>query len=305
MNLFIIGNGFDRAHELKTSYVDFRQYIEEKDPEFLAALESVYNFLPESNRKSVEECLWREFEKNLSAVNEDEIVENAIFMDMGLENGDIGIEDTLNSYWEEQYGYIKRLNEFLKTWVEKIDISVPQKTNIIKHDSKDLFLTFNYTLLLEKIYSIDKRNMVHIHGSIDEDDELPPVIGHGDSFKITEMKIRTNKAQEEFNEKECSIYNALSKYYKRTLKDVNYYIVHYINFFSRLCDIDRIYIIGHSLGDVDIPYFEKIKENTKQDVVWNIYYYDENDKTNFKEKIVSIGVEAESIQMIKTEEFFK
>ena len=33
MNLFIIGNGFDLAHGLKTSYEDFRRYLLEECPD--------------------------------------------------------------------------------------------------------------------------------------------------------------------------------------------------------------------------------------------------------------------------------
>lgn len=305
MNLFVIGNGFDRAHGLNTSYVEFRHYLEEVDWEFLICLERIYNFVPESNRERVEEYLWKEFEINLSSINEDEIIDMAISIDMGLEGGDIGIEDTLNDYWEDQYGYIERLNEFIKSWIEQININIFKKTNRIKHDANDLFLTFNYTLLLEKIYEIEKNNIAHIHGSIDEDNDLPPVIGHGDSLKISEMRRRAYEEGEEFNEKECSIYNALANYYERTFKDVEYYILHYRDFFERLRDIDKIFVIGHSLSDVDMPYFKKIKGNTKQDVIWNIYYYDDGDDIKFMNKIMSIGVKRKNIQMFKTEEFFK
>ncbi|WP_315121291.1 bacteriophage abortive infection AbiH family protein [uncultured Clostridium sp.] len=305
MNLFVIGNGFDRAHGLKTSYIDFRNYLEDKDWEYLTCLEKMYNFLPDSRREMVEEYLWKEFEKNLSAVNEDEIIDFGTSIDMGLEGGDIGIEDTLDDYWEEQYGYIEKLNEFIKLWIKQININTPKKTNRIKGNRNDLFLTFNYTLLLEKIYEIDKNNIIHIHGSIDEENDLAPVIGHGDSFKIIEVKRRANEAGEEFYEKECSIYNALAKYYKRTFKDVNHYIAIHTDFFRRLSDVDKIFVIGHSLGDVDIPYFKKIKENTKQDVVWNIYYHDHGDNINFMNKIVSIGVKMENIKMLKSKDFFK
>jgi len=223
---------------------------------------------------------------------------------MGLEGGDIGIEDTLNDYWEEQYGYIERLNEFIKLWINQININTPQKINKIKNDTNDLFLTFNYTLLLEEIYGINKNNMVHIHGSIDEENDFPPVIGHCDSFKISRMRRRADEAGEELDEKESSICNALAKYYERTFKDVNYYISIHTDFFRRLSGVDNIFIIGHSFGDVDMPYFKRIKQNTKQDVIWNIYYHDDGDNINFMNKIVSIGVKTGNIKILKSEDFF-
>lgn len=305
MNLFIIGNGFDRAHGLETSYVNFRNYLEEIDWEFLICLERMYNFFPESKREVVEKYLWKEFEKNLSGVNEVEIIDGANSIDMGLEGGDIGIEDTLNDYWEEQYGFIERLNEFINLWINQINIDVDKKTNIIKSDEDDLFLSFNYTLLLEKIYEIEKYNILHIHGSVDEWYDSSPVIGHGDSIKISEMKRRAYEAGEEFEEKECSICNALANYYERSYKDVKHYIFQNRNFFERLNEVKEIFVIGHSLGEVDMPYFEEIKEHVKQNATWNVYWHDDGDDIVYKKKIMSLGINNENIKMIMSKEFFK
>ena len=115
MNLFIIGNGFDAAHGLETSYVDFRNYLESTNEDFLTKFEEPYGHMPESRREIVEEILWKEFEKNLCNVNEDEIVDGAKALELGLEEGDIDIESTLNVYWEEVYKYIKQLNKYINT----------------------------------------------------------------------------------------------------------------------------------------------------------------------------------------------
>lgn len=44
--LFIIGNGFDKAHGLKTSYWDFRNYLEKHAEEFLVQMENMYSIAP-------------------------------------------------------------------------------------------------------------------------------------------------------------------------------------------------------------------------------------------------------------------
>lgn len=85
MNLFIIGNGFDAAHGLETSYVDFRNYLETTKWDFLTKFEEPYGYVPESRREIVEELLWKEFETNLSNINEDEIVDGATSIELGLE----------------------------------------------------------------------------------------------------------------------------------------------------------------------------------------------------------------------------
>lgn len=53
--LYIIGNGFDIAHKLDTSYWDFRVYLARTYPEFLQEFEHMYNieqFDPSSPRVS-------------------------------------------------------------------------------------------------------------------------------------------------------------------------------------------------------------------------------------------------------------
>lgn len=45
------------------------------------------------------ELLWNELETNLANIDEDVIIENAVSIDMDLEGGDVGIEDTLYQYF--------------------------------------------------------------------------------------------------------------------------------------------------------------------------------------------------------------
>ena len=66
----------------------------------------------------------------------------------------------------------------------------------------------------------------------------------------------------------------------------------------------QIYVVGHSLGDVDLPYFKKVVESIQEDVMWNIYYYSNEEKTLFMEKIISVGVKVENIRMLPAAEFF-
>lgn len=301
MNLFIIGNGFDLAHGLPTSYGNFRDYLEEVDWSYLESLENMYGFCIESRRESLINYLWRDFETNLSNIDETTIIEQGEHIDLDLESGDIGIEDTLYDYWDEQYKFIERLNDFVMSWISQVDIDVPRITNNISED--DLFITFNYTLLLEQVYNIDKYNILHIHGSIDEDD-ISPVIGHGNKDKILKIKEICTECKEKFYEKKSAIYRAVSNYYERTLKDVEHFI--HINkyFFRRLNDVKSISIIGHSLGDVDMLYFREVYNNVSDDTIWNIYYYSEDSMVSYREKILSIGVNENNIRLLSSDLFF-
>ncbi|MCS4585866.1 hypothetical protein FZ990_08370 [Clostridium perfringens] len=140
MKLFVIGNGFDLAHGLKTSYYDFKNYLDEENWAFLSSLESMYGLsvggwmdhASDGMIKSVfENRLWKDFESKLSDIDET-IIYSGEDIELGLEGGDIGVEDTLDDYWEDQYEFIKRLNDYLVYWVKQIDIS-----NIVKKNKYD------------------------------------------------------------------------------------------------------------------------------------------------------------------------
>ena len=53
-----------------------------------------------------------------------------------------------------------------------------------------------------------------------------------------------------------------------------------ILFFDSLSKISTIYVLGHSLSEIDIDYFEKIKSIVLSNAYWHISYYNENDKNN-------------------------
>ncbi|MBC3901434.1 hypothetical protein GH811_17680 [Acetobacterium malicum] len=305
MKLFIIGNGFDLGHGLKTSYYDFRKYMETEHWDFLIALEEPYNCVTGSKIECVKERLWKEFENNLAAINETEMIEWGSTIDLGLEGGDIDVYEPLEYYFNEMYSYIEELKKYLKLWVEQIVIQTARKTDKIDCGTEDLFLTFNYTLLLENVYGVDNERILHIHGSIDKEDEFPPAIGHGDSGKIKEAKAKASEAWENSEDKERAIYGEVAKYYESTLKDVPYYLRVHDHFFKSLNEIEEVHVVGHSFGVVDLPYFKKIMANLPETAFWNIYFHHENQREQLEKSVVEIGVKREKYTFFHTSEFFK
>lgn len=99
MQLFIVGNGFDRGHGLPTTYWNFRTYLENMYPEFLSSFEDHYDIYPRMDEKEKREILWNELETNLANIDEDTIIDQAASIEMDLESGDVGIEDTLYYYF--------------------------------------------------------------------------------------------------------------------------------------------------------------------------------------------------------------
>lgn len=55
MRLYIIGNGFDRAHQQPTSYKDFAKYLSECQPDDYQRIGLLYNH-------SDENWLWKDYD---------------------------------------------------------------------------------------------------------------------------------------------------------------------------------------------------------------------------------------------------
>jgi hypothetical protein len=58
-------------------------------------------------------------------------------------------------------------------------------------------------------------------------------------------------------------------------------------------------VLGHSISEVDLKYFSKIKKSIKKNAIWNISYHSEKEKDKHFETLVKIGVERTKINQIK------
>lgn len=302
MKLFIIGNGFDRAHGLPTGYWDFRTYLENLYPEFLYAFEQHYYIYPNSDDVTKRKLLWNELESNLANIDEDVIIEDAVSIDMNLESGDVGIEDTLYDCFTDEYKYIEQLAKYLKQWVRTIRIKgVQQKTDFINNADDAIYITFNYTAVLETVYGIDEKKIIHIHGSLRQRDD-EPVLGHGNIDRMNKIQERLQEAENEYDEKEMSICRVVKDYYLHTFKDIDKYMYKLLDLIYQ--DIDEIIVIGHSVAGVDIPYFQNIDMFTKKKAFWKVYYYPECKKNLIKGRLKGCGINSKRLYMKPSIDFF-
>lgn len=302
MKLFIIGNGFDKGHGLATSYWDFRMYLENLYPEFLNAFEEHYYIYPRMDEAAKQKLLWNELETNLANIDEDVIIEQAVSIDMDLESGDVGIEDTLYDYFSEEYRYIQKLAKYLKQWVRTIRVrDVERKSAIINEMNDALYLSFNYTAVLEKVYKISEEKIIHIHGSLRER-YGEPVLGHGSTTRIERIKEKQEAAERLFDEKEISICKAVKEYYLSTYKNVNKYMHRLLLLTGK--EVDEIIVIGHSLAGVDMPYFQNIDMFTSRKANWKVYYHKDGERKQMKGNLSSCGIDISRIDMVQSDEFY-
>lgn len=301
--LFIIGNGFDMAHDLKTSYDDFRSYlIENQDIEMDRLITPTPTQMPDGEISykdsevlsmlfyliSVAESNWEKWsniEASLANLDFDEV-----FDDMP----EILDKDGDTDYWKQSLNNedlasnlkipMLSLLGFLKKWIFTIDTS---DTKIKKAFSKllsedDLFLNFNYTDTLEQVYSIPEENICYIHGRQFE----KIYFGHGN----------TDDRTDEIMTKHIGAENHLTVIYDQLRKDTSEALNNNRPFFNGLADteIHEIYSYGFSFSDVDTIYLTEIcKKVDTSKVIWYFHDYDKSNIKQFSNVLFHCGYEGE------------
>ena len=298
-NLFIIGNGFDSAHKMKTSYNDFRKFLlEQYDIDNDDIENSDFN-IPESvtlpdgeeyyddcnTAKSIIKAIdVKEYEYKLKSDSKAELlsserntsgntecarqtdnqvlwkcIEKAIGeLDYELFLDDWGIYDKSDiraTYNKNEdcgialSGGIRLIKKYFQKWVETIDVAdIPLKDfqKLINYD-EDMFLSFNYTNTLEKVYKV--KDVCHIHGT--QYDEI--YFGHGNEHFDWEHYENRYYGAESYL---CHLHEELKKDTEDAYKK-------HIDFFNRVRHCARennlnIFSYGFSFSEVDLYYLEKM-----------------------------------------------
>lgn len=289
--LFVIGTGFDKSHGLDTLYEDFHQYLRLEYPEADEDTYIVPDFVLDHHGNEVfdtvevvsylltlisrteGEC-WSQFENTLGQLDFSQDFDNLPECfdrdgDRNLFHEAYNNENLAEQLWK----CVPKIKELFNDWIRSIDISKAE----IKKDFKelidirnDIFLSFNYTMTLEKIYHIE--NVCHIHGRIGE--EL--IFGHGEeSFTDEGNRVVRYVGSED----------GLDKIHSALHKDTYAALEKHMPFFNSLTEeIYQIYVYGFSCGKVDELYLKEIiKRTAKENATW--YFLKREDKSE-KEKVL-------------------
>lgn len=310
MNLFLIGNGFDLAHEMKTSYSDFRKFLKRKYSLTNKMIDSVpeipYSYTtPDGDERyndsvvalaiiqildATEGSIWRDIETNLATLDYGHFLDS---YDLSNEEED---DDDDNFFRDEYYrnednsrelcGALELISDYFKDWVCKIRLSktpILDFQNLIDCD-KDLFLTFNYTETLEKLYKV--KNICHIHGT--KNNEI--YFGHGSDYPDVNNIQRLWFGAE----------NSIEYLHHCLQKDTERAYRNNFNFFKNLYYLSQsnninIYSYGFSFSDVDRIYLENIFRNI--DTTNTVFYLNDFDnleaREEFTDKIYKSGFQGE------------
>lgn len=260
--LYIIGNGFDLAHGIKSSYCDFREWLVHNKNNLVSMMDIFF-----SNKRDI----WSSIEQALGEYDEESILEyckpdKEFDFDHSL-SASARIEDSPMAI------FLPVLEEFRKEfrdWVNSIEISAIEKMYKLNPNSR--YLSFNYTDTLETVYGIPKNQIVHIHGSRLDNDEY--IIGHNNYRDSSTVWERDGLIFEQ------RAYENIIYWMNEFIKNYDDIIASHSSFFDSLYDIKQIVVIGHSMSKIDWPYFEEIIKNAGNNIQWIVYCYSVDDRNN-------------------------
>jgi len=89
------------------------------------------------------------------------------------------------------------------------------------------------------------------------------------------------------------------KYFEKMHKPTTKIIEENKHFFESLRSLKHIFVFGHSMSDVDIPYFQKIIDSTNKGVKWTISYYDPAKIESYKDTMNKLGVVEINYELIE------
>ncbi len=267
--LFIIGNGFDLAHNMKTEYSDFRKFLIDN---YLNGEYMPYTFcdvpqttlMPDGDElyndvdvvKSILKVLddteginWHEIEDSLGCLQYSHFLDDYGEYDPEDDNY---IRDTYyrnQDLSEQLHGAICQINNYFQEWVKTIKVATTPKQDFMELISpqNDLFLNFNYTNTLQDLYNIKK--VCHIHGTVN--DKI--YFGHG----------KSNCPSGEYEKYWFGAEYSLKQLFFDLRKNTEEAFNKHKDFFNELHDIAcnstlDIYSYGFSFSDVDKYYLKEI-----------------------------------------------
>lgn len=314
--LYIIGNGFDLHHDLDTKYQSFGMFLKEKHSQIYDNLIEYYILptLDPDDDDSYYDPLWSDFENALANLDFESILDDNTdslpdiasddFRDRDLHTYQQVMEQFVDDFTENLYKVFK---EFILNVKFPDDIS--DKKLKVKTDA--IFLNFNYTNTLEKYYDIKGSQILYIHNRAISGEIL--ILGHGtdpndfipkaptppEGLSKEELYEWEQRIVEDYDYSYDSGKEELLTYFKKSHKSTKEIINSNYNFFSKLSGIENIFVIGHSLSNVDKSYFVKIVDSiNNQNANWTVSYYNPKDIKDRKQKLIEFGLKEHQVNLV-------
>lgn len=293
-SLVIIGNGFDIMHGVKSSYWEFQKTIGKNN----------------SLRREMELYLdtgdlWSNLEDSLGRLNYSMFL-NPYVIDMWLDtygaydpdcqaaDFTAAVEDAI----APTFNIPRELNYRFKKWIKTLKVESDHRPfSMLYGDYK--VLNFNYTEFVETLYGAKRENICYIHGCRRTEKGKRPdeiILGHKpgmeeehwDKVELKPFKFK-NPYKRYILESAMEMATREASWYDdSTTKKCDEIIKNHKDFFDGLCGIEEVFVIGHSLSEVDYPYFEEVRR--KCDAKWQIGYHSLDDMKRLIALVNKLGL---------------
>jgi hypothetical protein len=226
--LYIIGNGFDLHHGIRSAYKDFGSFLKAHDSKVYGLIEEYF---------AVDDEFWSDFEGRLANFDADTLKDHASDMLVPY-SADDWSDSFHHDYQFEIEQVVEQLSTGLKSqfanWIRQLEIpdptSIPSK--LLRLKTIATFLDFNYTQSLTTLYGVEPSKVVYIHGSAaDADDDL--ILGHGWSPK-DRGSSNDDLDLEDTDTRVAEGNRIIDRYFGRTFKSTDRVIAAYQSFFEAL-----------------------------------------------------------------------
>ena len=281
--LYIIGNGFDLHHGLKSSYKDFKAYLVDKDNDLVQKLEEYFEG----------DSLWSDFEETLSYLDTENIIDECLNYLVSY-----SAEDWSDAHHHDyQFEVQKRIDiitESLKKkfteWILHLILPSDADDKKIPIKTDSVFINFNYTNTLQKLYNVADEDVFYIHNkAIDDNSTL--ILGHSRNPKANKTLVELYN-NEETDPRIAEGNKILDTYFQQTYKSTEKIISDNSHYFDELKYLKEIYVLGHSLAEVDLPYFQEIvKHIDKATVLWKVSYYNKKELLHHIAAFKKLGID--------------
>jgi hypothetical protein len=319
-NLYIIGNGFDIYHGLDTRYQSFAKFLSQTDNEVYDLILNYYG-LPDISEDPVsdeEYAAWATFELSLADLDYEQVLDDHSDSIANPASEDFRDRDW-HTYQIDMELIIEKVTKRLILIFDKFILNVQYPYSVddkkLKFIPQSRFLNFNYTDTLQRYYGVASKEICYIHEKSSKDD-CKIILGHGTD--PSNFKVKDPEPPQGLNEEELeqwrehmsdqydysyeSAKDEILSYYTKAFKNTLSIIDKNIIFFESLNNVENIYVLGHSISQVDIKYFEVVKKYATQEAKWYVTFYSDYEKQKHFEALTEIGVKPENlIQMKMTE----
>lgn len=320
--LFIIGNGFDIVHGVKSRYTDFKKFLYPK-----SKLKYILNhFFTKID-------IWGNLEDSLAFLDRNLLNNLDNFMEIC---GNLDEDDEDFSYGQNLYAPIDltlepaymitvEMPKLFRKWVSTFQTPAPRRNFINLFDPNSYYINFNYTEFLETVYGINRSQIIYIHGNRINKKE-PLAFGHGydtealfENWSSDQNDVSINKKSPLYlayfnNDENLENYRSviqyyaidiitqrLEKYFDEAQKNVKEIIKKYEEEFTSLNDIEQIIILGHSLSTTDYLYFKKLIEVNKnsQNLKWKICWYNIDDLIRQEKFLDAMNISTQQVEIFR------